>query len=288
MDRSDQGVHSKLIPVNRILLLHSGLLHRRITGLPNQDRHLAMEGVLGAGNRSIFMDSKGQYYSLLILADADYIATTWLHTPPRFARMDSLLKLALRASSTHIVSRTNIATSSSKYSLAFRVRPSEEVIQVTVGIISTSLKTVGFQVPGLPITGSTPREAEADTFKICNGQLAVAAEDEVKQILLMLHTTNRDTLKVHHNYSSNNPLMRQPRQQMRMAITHFGHRRICRLKIRAVKILTSSAEFLLAARRCHPHHAKLPAAKKERRAPRLALRSRTKVPHLPLPSQFQT
>jgi hypothetical protein len=59
MDRSDQGVHSKLIPGNRIPPPHSGLLHHPTMVLLNQDRRLVMEEAPGMGSRSIFTVNKG-------------------------------------------------------------------------------------------------------------------------------------------------------------------------------------------------------------------------------------
>lgn len=223
----------------------------------------------------------------LLISPANCIATTSTPIRPRFAKMDSLHKPAPKASFTHIPSRTNTTTSSSKYRPIFRIQPSEEVTQVIEAIISINRKTVASQVQDLQITGSIPQGAEAGTSKTSSGRPVVAVEGEANQIQLMVCTINRDTLKVPRNYNSNSHMTPQLHLQTRMAITRFAHRRIYRLKTRAAKTRTYSVGFLLGVRRCYPRRVKPPATTKVRRAPRSALRSRTKVHLLWPPSRFR-
>lgn len=208
---------------------------------------------------------------------ANCIATTSTPIRPRFARMDSLHKPAPKASFTHIPSRTNTITSSSRYKATSRIQLSEEVTQVIEATISINHKTVASQVQDLQITGSIPQGAEAGTSKTSSGPLVVAVEGEANQIQVMVRTIHRDTLKAPRHYNSNSRMTPQLHLQTRMAITRFAHRRIYRLKIRAAKTRTYSVGFLLGVRRCYPRRVKLRATTKARRVPKSASRSRIKV-----------
>lgn len=204
MQEFDRAV-LKLILANLTLPLHSGRRRLLTTDLRSQAPRSAVGEQAGPGNSSTSMDSQGTNFFLLdYLITTDFIVKISPHIPPRFGKMDSLLKQAPKVNIFQTINPTNTMALRSKFSLDFRIN---RFVAVTQGIGQTALvkvKIVDFPVLALQVMVLVLPGVEAVTSKIFSGQPVAGVVVVVRLILLISHITNPGSHKVLHSSNSSN------------------------------------------------------------------------------------